>query len=183
MADTQKTVYGVGAEFASASSLYQAAEKLRDKGFKRWDVHSPYPIHGMDKAMGLGNSWVSAIVLVCGMTGLAVAFTLQVWTTVFHYPLIVQGKPYMSLPAFVPIMFELTVLFSAFGALFGMLFVNGLPKLYHPVFNWDRFAAKATDDGFFAIIEARDPLFSEAQTKKFLEQIGGRNVTVIYDEE
>jgi hypothetical protein len=174
--------YGIGAEFQSAAALYKAAEKIRDKGYKKWDVHSPFPIHGMDKAMGLGNSWVSGIVLACGLTGLTVAFTLQVWTSVFHYPLIVQGKPYFSLPAFVPIMFELTVLFSAFGALFGMLGVNGLPRPHHPVFNWDRFA-KATDDGFFAVIEAADPLFSEAGTRKFLEQIGGKNVTMIGEDQ
>ena len=113
---SENKVFAIGAEFKSAAALFKAAEKIRDEGYKRWDVYSPFPIHGMDKAMGLGNSWVSTIVLAAGCTGLVVAFTLQAWTSAVHYPLIVQGKPYLSLPAFVPIMFELTVLFSAFGA-------------------------------------------------------------------
>jgi hypothetical protein len=178
---SKNKIYAIGAEFKSPADLYKAAEKIRDEGYKKWDVHSPFPIHGMDKAMGLGNSWVSAIVLAAGCTGLAVAFTLQVWTSVVDYPLITQGKPYLSLPAFVPIMFELTILFGAFGAVLGMLGLNRLPKLHHPVFNWDLFS-KVTDDGFFAVIEAVDPKFDEIKSKILLERIGGTNVTVIQED-
>ncbi len=171
-------IYGVGAEFSNAHDIFEAAQKVRDKGFRWWDVHSPFPIHGMDGAMGLGKSWVSALSLAGAATGLTVAFLLETIPSVLVYPMIVQGKPYFSLPAFVPVMFEWTVLFCAFATVFGMFAINFLPRLNHPVFNWDHFA-KATDDGFFIVIEAVDPRFSERDTPKFLESIGGKNVTLI----
>lgn len=181
-APTHKKVYGIGAEFAGAADLFHAAEKVRDAGFKRWDVHSPFPIHGMDAAMGLGKSWLSAVVLFGGITGLLTAAVLTMYPSLIEYPLIVNGKPtnFFSVPAFFPIMFELTVLFSAFACVGGMLVFNQLPKWYHPVFNWERFT-KVTDDGFFLVIEARDPQFSEAKTSQFLEEIGGTHITVVHD--
>ena len=178
---SENNIYAIGAEFKNPADLYKAAEKIRDEGYKNWDVHSPFPIHGMDKAMGLGNSWVSIIVLVGGCAGLFIAFVLQAWTSAVHYPLITQGKPFLSLPAFVPIMFEFTILLSAFGAVFGMLGLNRLPRHHHPIFNWDRFS-KVTDDGFFAVIEAVDPKFDEARCKILLERVGGMHVTVIQDD-
>lgn len=174
-----KEIYGIGAEFSSAASLFHAAEKVRDKGFKWWDVYSPFPIHGMDGAMGLGKSWVSFISLCGAATGLTTAVLLEFVTGGFIYRLIVQGKdPLLSLPAYVPVMFELTILLTAFGTVFGMLLFNLLPRLNHPVFNWDDFK-KATDDGFFMVIEASDPLFSEEETGRLLQEIGGTNITVI----
>src|SRR5689334_25377868 len=103
-------VYGMAAEYPSAASLYEAAKMVRDAGFKRWDVHSPFPIHGMDQAMGLGKSWLSAIVLIGGLTGLTTAAVLEFYPSVFDYPVVVHGKPvsFMTVPAFFPIMFELT---------------------------------------------------------------------------
>jgi hypothetical protein len=186
MATEQKIVYGLAAEFASAADLFHAAEKIRDAGFKNWDVHSPFPIHGMDKAMGLGKSWLSAIVLCGGVTGLLTAFFLETIPSTVLYKTIVHGKPTnffpfpFSAPAFMPIMFELTVLFSAFACVFGLLVLNQLPRWNHPIFNWDRFA-KATDDGFFLVIEARDPKFSETRTRQLLEEIGGQHVTLVHD--
>lgn len=182
MPDTTHKIYGLGAEFPSAAALYHAAEKVRDKGFKKWDVHSPFPIHGMDQAMGLGKSWLSAVVLCGGFTGLMTAVVLEFYPTWIDYPLILHGKPYSwaTVPATFPIMFELTVLFSAFTAVFTLLVFNQLPKWYHPVFNWDRFT-KVTDNGFFLIIEARDPQFSETATRAFLEELGGAHVTLIHD--
>jgi hypothetical protein len=181
MAEVRK-VYGLAAEFASASALFSAAEKVRDAGFKRWDVHSPFPIHGMDKAMGLGKSWLSAVVLIGGICGLLTAFALEMYPSTMEYPVVVHGKPvnFMTVPAFFPIMFELTVLFSAFATVIGLLVFNQLPKWYHPIFNWDRFA-KVTDDGFFLVIEARDPKFSEGRTRQMLEEIGGTHVTLVHD--
>src|SRR3982750_4039136 len=113
-------VYGIAAEYSSAADLYQAAKRVRDAGFKRWDVHSPFPIHGMDAAMGLGKSWLSAVVLIGGIPGLLTAVTLEFGPSWFIYPLVVHGKPvdWRTVPAFFPIMFELTVLFSAFAAFF-----------------------------------------------------------------
>ena len=177
-----RKVYGLGAEFESAAALMAAAEKIRDTGFSHWDVHTPFPIHGMDKAMGLGKSKLSAVVFVGGLMGLLTGVGLVTIPSLFIYPMIVHGKPYTwaTLPAFFPIIFELTVLFSAFTAVGTMLALNQLPRFHHPVFNWDRFA-KFTDDGFMMVIEARDAKFSESRTKALLEEIGGKNVTLIHD--
>ena len=180
---TTTRIYAVGAEFESSAAVFEAAQKVRDRGFKWWDVHSPFPIHGMDKAMGLKKSWVSGVSLAGAATGLTGAVLLQSIPSVFIYPMVTQGKPFFSLPAFVPIMFEMTVLFCAFGTVFGMLGFNMLPRFNHPLFNWDLFCKKASDDGFFIVIEATDPRFSERETPLFLESIGGKNVTVIREEE
>src|ERR1700741_2233112 len=109
-------VYGMGAEFPSASALYEAAKMVRDAGFKRWDVHSPFPIHGMDDAMGLGKSWLSAVVLTGGITGLLTAAVVEFGPSWGLYRLVVHGKPwnFWTVPAFFPIMFELTVLLGSF---------------------------------------------------------------------
>lgn len=175
-------VFGIVGEFDSAAALYHAAEVVRDRGFRRWDVHSPFPIHGMDGAMGLGKSVVSYIVMCGGLAGFTTAVLLTFIPSTITYPLIVQGKPkdFFTVPAFFPIMFELTVLFSAFAAVFGMLFMNRLPRWHHPLFNWDRFA-KATDDGFFLSIEATDPRFTERDVRDLLESVGAQNITLIYD--
>jgi hypothetical protein len=173
----------MGAEFPSAAALYEAAKRVRDAGFKRWDVHSPFPIHGMDAAMGLGKSWLSAVVLAGGITGLLTAVILEFGPSQFIYPLVVHGKPFdwRVVPAFFPIMFELTILFSAFAAFFSVLTMNGLPRWNHPVFNWRRFS-RASNDGFFLVIEARDPRFTELEARELLEQSGGTHVTIIHEE-
>ena len=177
-----RKVYGLGAEFGSAADLLTAAEKIRDAGFKKWDVHSPFPIHGMDAAMGLGKSWLSAPVFMGGSSGFITAICLTFIPSFFLYPVIVHGKPtdWMTTPAFFPIMFELTILFSAFTAVFSIMIFNQLPKWYHPVFNWERFKS-VTTDGFFLIIESADPKFSETRTRELLESIGGTHVTLIHD--
>jgi hypothetical protein len=177
-----RKVYGLGAEFESAADLMAAAEKVRDHGFSHWDVHTPFPIHGMDKAMGLGKSNLSAFVFVGGCLGLLTGISLVSIPSFILYPIIVHGKPFTwaTFPAFFPIIFELTVLFSAFTAVGTMFAMNSLPRLHHPVFNWDRFS-RFTDDGFLMVIEARDSKFSETRTKALLEEIGAKNVTLIHD--
>ncbi len=184
MPTTAVKPYGLGAEFPDAASLFSAAEAIRDAGFKRWDVFSPFPIHGMDDAMGLGTSAVSYIVLCSGLTGTATALLLELGSALYLYPLVVQGKPinFTTIPAFFPVIFELTILFSAFGAVFGMLALNLLPRWHHPLFSWNRFA-KATDDGFFVVVEASDARFSEKGTGEFLSKLGATNVTMVYDED
>src|SRR5215210_1328927 len=134
-----RTVYGLAAEFSSAATLLTAAEKIRDAGFRRWDVHTPFPVHGMDAAMGLGKSWLSLPVLIGGATGTLTAVLLTFIPSWGLYPVIVHGKPFdwRTVPAFVPIFFELTVLFSAFTAVFALMAMNQLPKWYHPVCNWE----------------------------------------------
>jgi hypothetical protein len=181
MAEYRK-VYGLGAEFDSAAELLQAAEKVRDAGFKRWDVHTPFPVHGMDAAMGLGKSWLSAPVLAVGTAGFLTALALTMIPSFVLYPIIVHGKPtnFFTSPAFFPIFFELTVLFSAFAAVFSIMIFNRLPQWYHPVFNWERFK-RASDDGFFLVIEARDAKFQEEKTRALLEEVGGKHVTLIHD--
>jgi hypothetical protein len=181
MAEYRK-VYGLGAEFDTAAELLHAAEKVRDEGFTKWDVHTPFPVHGMDAAMGLGKSWLSAAVLAGGTAGLITAVALTCIPSFSLYPLIVHGKPYAwpTIPAFFPIFFELTVLFSAFTTVTALLVMSQLPRWHHPVFNWARFE-RVTNDKFFIVIEARDPKFSEGRTRELLEGIGGKHVTLIHD--
>ena len=183
MSTTLRKVYGYIAEFDSARDVYHAAEKVRDEGFERWDVHSPFPIHGMDHAMGLNKSILSWLVFCGGATGFLTAFLLQYVTQVMIYPTFVQDKPasITTLPAFFPVMFELTILFSAFTALFGSLILMKLPRLNHPLFASQQFS-RFSDDAFFISVEARDPKFSQEDTKKFLEEIGGTNIELVEDE-
>ena len=172
--------YGIGVQFPNAASLYHAAEKVRDRGYNRWDVFSPFPIHGMDDAMGLGRSKLSLISLLGGISGLALAF-FMIYYISYDYPMNVHGKPYFSFEASVPVFFELTILLTAFASLFAVLGMNLLPRWNHPVFNWDRFS-QVTNDGFFIVIEAADPLFSQDETTKFLQEIGGKNIEWIKKE-
>ena len=176
-------VYGMAAEYPSAAALYEAAKRVRDAGFKRWDVYSPFPIHGMDDAMGIGKSWLSAVVLAGGISGLLTAIIVEFGPSWIIYPVIVHGKPYdwRTVPAFFPIMFELTILFSAFAAFFAVLIMNGLPRWNHPIFNWDRFS-RATNDGFFLAIEARDPRFTEIEARELLESSGGQHITIVHED-
>ncbi|MGC1481298.1 MAG: DUF3341 domain-containing protein [Chthoniobacterales bacterium] len=181
--DPNAPIYAMGAEFSSARDLYHAAEHVRDAGFKRWDVYSPFPIHGMDEAMGLKRSFLAMLVFCGGLTGFTLAICLQFIPSSFLYPLVVAGKPVnqFTIPAFFPIMFELTILLSALTAVFGMLIINGLPRWNHPLFNWDRFK-KATDDKFYLCIESRDPQFFERNTRDMLIELGGTEITVVHED-
>ncbi len=199
MSTTLKRVHGYLAEFDNVQDLYHAAEHVRDAGYSRWDVHTPFPVHGMDAAMGNPRSILPKLVFCGGITGTTVAFILQTVTQtnfwgqtlglkfvediVETYPTVVQAKPIdiWTLPAFFPVMFELTILFSAFTTLFGLLALMGLPRWNHPLFTSKRFA-KFSDDGFFVCIEARDPKFSQDGTKALLEKAGGKNVELVEDE-
>src|SRR5207247_8779023 len=129
-------VYAMGAEYPSPAALYEAAKMVRDAGFKRWDVFSPFPIHGMDEAMGLGKSWLSAVVLAGGITGLFTAVVLEFGPSWYIYPVIVHGKPFTwaTVPAFFPIMFEVTVVFRAFFAFFLYLVLERMAWLHHSLF-------------------------------------------------
>ena len=183
MSTPRQRVYGYLAEFKSASALYKAAQKVRDAGFKRWDCYSPYPIHGLDAAMGIKRSILPWFVFCGGLTGATTAFTLVYTTQVVIFPTVVQGKPanIFTVPAFFPIIFELTILFSGFTALFGLLSLIQLPRLNHPLFASDRFR-RATDDGFFIAIEARDDNFNPSTTRDLLAEIGGSNIELVAEE-
>jgi ActD protein len=179
--DPQSPLYGVAAEFDSARDLFEAAERIRDAGFTRFDVFSPFPIDGMDGAMGLKHSRLGKIIFVGGLMGFLTAVAIQFIPSSFIYPLIVMGKPtdLFTVPAFFPIMFEFTVLISAFTATLGMLMINGLPRLHHPMFNWERFK-RVSDDKFFCVIEQTDPKFSAVGVRDFLESVGGQNITMVH---
>lgn len=172
-------LFGVLAEYDTTDALLAASAKVRDAGFTKWDTHSPFPVHGIDEAMGIRRTVLPAIVLCCGLAGAATGLGLQYWVSAVYYPLIISGKPYFSLPAFIPITFELTVLFSAFGAVFGMLGLNGLPRLYHAVFNSPRFSSRMTTDRFFISIEAVDPKFDLNRTRQLLESTGASGVETL----
>lgn len=182
MAAERRKVYGLGARFDSAAAIYEAAKKVRDKGFRRWDVHTPFPVHGMDAAMGLKHSILGKLVFFGGVAGFITAICLQFIPSAMIYPLIVQGKPFglTSVPAYFPIMFELTILFSAFTTVGGMFLLNGLPRWHHPVFNWEGFG-RFSDDGFIVVIEAADPKFTEQGTREFLDELGAKDITLIHE--
>lgn len=179
--DNKSSIAGIVAEFAHPGELISAAKRVREAGYKRFDCHSPFPIHGMDAAMGLRPSKLGWCVGACGFTGTCCALLMQWWMNAVDYKVIISGKPFFSFQAFVPVIFELTILFSAFCAVFGMFTFNLLPRLNHPLFTCPRFA-KVTDDGFFLYIEAADPQFDAQKTKDFVEFIGGTQVQVITSE-
>jgi hypothetical protein len=158
------------AEFETPDDVIGAAKRVRDAGFEKWDVHTPWPVHGMDAAMGLSDSRLGWIVLVAGLTGLSLAVLMIQWMNGYDYPLVIGGKPPDAFASMVPIMFELTVLLSAFGAVFGMLGLNELPRHHHSVFYSERFEA-ASNDRFFISIEAEDKQFDANKTRSFLEEL------------
>lgn len=177
---TKKKTYGLLAEYDTAAAVYHACEQVRDAGYKVWDSHTPFAVHNLDKAMGLPPSVLPWIVFVMGMTGASLAMLLQWWTSTIDYPIIIAGKPYFSWQAYVPVTFELGILFSAFGAVFGMLGLNRLPMWYHSLFNSDRFA-RVTDDKFFIAIEARDPKYDPQKTRELLERTGAVHIEEVED--
>lgn len=171
---------GLMAEFEDVDSVIAAATRIRDAGFKRWDVHTPFPIHGIDDAMGIKPTILPWLVLAGGLFGLASAFVLQWWTNAYDYPFLISGKPLVSLPADIPIMFELTVLCASITAFVGMFLLNMLPMLYNPLFKSNRFR-RATNDRFFVVIEAADPLFKESATDELLRSLGATAIERVED--
>jgi hypothetical protein len=169
------------AEFDTADSVLHAAAKVREAGFEKWDVHTPYPVHGMDGAMGLPDSRLGWIVLAAGLTGLTAAVSMIQWMNGYDYPLVIGGKPPDAFASMVPIMFELTVLLSAFGAVFGMFGLNELPKHHHPVFYSDRFES-FSNDKFFVSIEAEDKAFDVNKTRAFLETLHPSYVELVEEQ-
>lgn len=174
-------VYGLLAEFSDPGALLHAAEGVREEGYRHFDTHSPFPIHGMDEAMGLGNSKVGYFTFLGGLTGFATGYLLQWWTAAIDYPINISGKPFFAFIPSVPIMFELTILFGAFGALGAMLALNGLPRPYNPLFYSERFA-EASDDRFFLHIAASDDQFDVEETALLLRRLGGHHVELVKDD-
>lgn len=161
-------LHGVLAEYDTPDQLIYAANKVREAGFEKWDTYSPFPVHGIDAAMGIKMTVLPWFTLIAGLTGLATAITMQWWMNAYDYPWLISGKPLWSIPANVPIMFELTVLFSAITTLVGMLMLNGLPHPSHALDQVKRFA-RVTDDKFFLLIQSADPKFDEKDTRALID--------------
>jgi hypothetical protein len=166
------------AEFDSPAALVAAAQKVTDAGYTKTDAFSPMPVHGLSDALNFREHIVPKIILAGGITGLLTGYGLQYWTQVIAYPMNIGGRPMLSWVSWIPPMFELTILFSASAAVIGMLALNGLPQPYHPVFNAPRFI-RASQDGFFLVIEASDPKFNLEQTRAFLNGLQSRGVVEV----
>jgi hypothetical protein len=169
-------LYGVMAEFEDPTALVEATRRTYDEGYRVFDSFSPFPIHETFAAMHIEDRRVPLLVLGGGITGMCTGLALQAWISAYAYPLNIGGRPYLSWPMFVPVTFELTILFASFAAVFGMFILNGLPMPYHPVFNVARFAEHASQDRFFLAIEATDPKFNYQATRAFLQGLGAREI-------
>ena len=183
MTDKQdKKLHGTYAEFDAVDTLLAACARVRDAGYTKTDAFTPFPVHGIDKALGIKPTRLPWIALICGATGTCIAVAMQVWMNTINYPYIISGKPFFSMPAFIPVSFELTILLASFGAFFGMLVLNGLPKFSNPIFTDPRFD-RATDDKFFLYIDAADDRYDRAGVTKFLEELGGGYTQDVYDDD
>lgn len=166
------------AEFETPAQIVAAAQKLTEEGYRRFDAHIPFPIHGLDKAMKIPQSKLGWIVLGHAIAGCLGGFALQAWSSAVEYPMIIGGKPYLSYQAFVPVTFALTILLSAFGTVFGMFFLNGLPKWNSPLVNSGH-TRRMTDDRFYISVDAKDARFDANRTKELLENVGGKRIAVL----
>jgi len=173
-----RPVWGLLAEFATPDDLVHAAASVRDAGYTRWDAHTPFPVHGLDGAMGIRSTRLPYLVLAAAVAGATGGLVMQWWMNAVDYPLIISGKPFNSLPASIPVTFELTVLFAALTAFFGMLVANALPRFHHPLFASQAFR-RVTTDAFFLAIEAKDPRFDRAATERLLVGARATRVTAI----
>lgn len=178
MSSETKKVFGLIATFDEASEIYEAAKKVRDAGYKKWDVFTPYPVHGMDAAMGMGRSNVPRFTLIGGILGFFVGCLISWYMNSYDYPLIVGGKPYWSPIYPFPVMYELTILLAAFGTIGGMFVMNMLPMHYHPVFNYEKFG-ESSDDRFMLVLESKDKKFDAVASRQLLEEIGGKEITEV----
>jgi hypothetical protein len=169
-------IYGMMAEFDNPNAAVAAARRTYKAGYRRINAYSPYPIEELSEAIGYHRDYVALCVLVCGLMGAVGGFVLQYWTSAIAYPLNVGGRPLLSIPAFVPVTFECTILLASFGAFIGNLLMSGLPQPYHPVFNVPAFS-RASQDRFFLCVKADDPKFNAAETRAFLESLGAKEVT------
>jgi Protein of unknown function (DUF3341) len=170
--------YGLAAEFDSPAALLSAAERAKHAGYRRMDAYTPYPMEELTEALGQRPTLLPLIVLLGGLVGGIGGYLLQYITAVYTYPLNIGGRPLHSWPMFLPVTFECTVLGASLTAVFGMLFLNGLPMPYHPLFHLERFAL-ASRDRFFLCIRAVDPKFELTATREFLESLGARAVSEV----
>jgi hypothetical protein len=171
-------IYGLLAEFQGANALVTATRQAYEKGYRRMDAYTPFPIEELSDALGFRKTRLPLIVLIGGLLGCVTGFGMQYYSAVISYPLNVGGRPFNSWPSFIPVTFEMTILGAALFAVLGMLALNGLPMPYHPVFNVPQFAL-ATRDRFFLCIEATDAAFDRVKTATFLRELAAREVTEV----
>ena len=173
-------VVGLLAEFTTVTEVLEAARRVRGAGYSRWDVHSPFPVHGIDPVMGIRPTRLPWLVLAAGLIGLAGGISLQWFANASSYPIFISGKPIWSLPANIPVAFETTILCAALTAVFGMLALNRLPTHYHPLFKLDRFR-RVTSDRFFIVVDASDDQFDLDRTTLLFKDAGATAVEAVED--
>ncbi len=173
-------VFGLMAEFRGPAELMKAARSAHAKGFRHMDAYSPFPVEGLSEALGSRHTNIPLYVLLGGIVGGVGGFFMQYYAAAIGYPINIGGRPLNSWPAFIPIMFELTILVAGLTAAIAMITMSGLPQPYHPVFNAPGFE-RATSDRFFLCIEASDPAFDVEATRGFLEELKPERITVVDD--
>lgn len=179
---TETTVHGMMAEFKSVDTLLSACRRIRDAGYVKIDAFTPFPVHGIDKALGIKPTMLPWICLIAGITGTCIAMAMQVWMNSIDYKYIISGKPYWSLPAFIPVAFELTILLASFGAFFGMWALNGLPRFSNPMFTDPRFD-RVTDDRFFLYIDAKDERYDAAGVRSLFADTGSDYINEVVEDD
>lgn len=178
--DEGPSLYGVVAEFESPDVLLKAARKAHEAGYRSMEAYSPFPIHGLSEAVGFKKTAIPALMLAGGLSGALGGFLMECIGMAYHYPLLVGGRPFVSWPSFVPVAYECGILLAGLTGFVGMVLLNGLPRLHHPVFSAKNFE-RATSDRFFLCIEATDPKFDETAVHSFLKGVGAREVSEVRD--
>lgn len=172
-------IYGLLAEFNTPGELAHATEKARAAGYRRMEAYTPYPVEEVAEALDFHKNRVPLLCLLGGLMGLTTAYLMETWISVYAYPLNIAGRPLFSWPAFIIPAYEWTILFAGLSAGFGMIALNGLPQLYHPLFNAPNFRDGATTDKFFLCLESTDPKFSPVESRSFLEQFHAVSVVEV----
>jgi hypothetical protein len=167
MTATDPTLHGLAAEYETPEELLAGAQKAQELGYRRMDAYTPFAVEGLEECLGTHGRGVSLITLLCGITGALTGYGMQTFAAVFDYPLNVGGRPLHSWPAFIPITFELTILFAAVGGVIGMFVLNRLPCPHHPIFDTPHFEERNAAR-FYLCIETSDPLFDAARTREML---------------
>jgi hypothetical protein len=175
---TEPATFGLIAEFDTPEAVLAAAERAYSEGYRHMEAYSPMPVDGLSEAIGFRRNGVSRLVFIGGVSGAIGGFLMQTFSAVIHYPINIGGRPYFSWPAFIPVTFESGILLAAFSAVFGMLILNGLPRLHHPIFNAPGFE-RASIDRFFLLVMTRDPKFTPAGTRHFLETLNPLSVSEV----